>query len=238
MSACQRGLVCSKLFARPRPGQAGQLLGSCIALGLGVGMVLVAALGSDGYSSLVNGISRATGAPYAEVNWTLGFTAVLLARLRGVRPGLGTITHPVVVGLTVNAVLDPPPTPGSLAAPRAPRRRLARALGRGGRLPRGRARRGSVRGRHVRPRPDPVPGRLRRAPGCRRDRGMAARRQYRGRHARRRVRRRAGRSQAAGGGGGSSRYTGAEASPKWNSVDFAGAAFPWLPADRGCSPAA
>jgi uncharacterized membrane protein YczE len=79
-------------------------------------MVLVASFGSDGYSSLINGISRTTGAPYAAVNWTIGFTAVVLARLRGVRPGLGTITHPVVVGLTVNAVLDLVATPGSLAA--------------------------------------------------------------------------------------------------------------------------
>ena len=104
-----------KPFARVRPGQAGQLVVSCVALGLGVGMVLVASFGSDGYSSLINGISRSTGVPYAAVNWTVGFTAVVLARLRGVRPGLGTITHPVVVGLTVNAVLDLVAVPGSFA---------------------------------------------------------------------------------------------------------------------------
>lgn len=115
MSGCQREPVTSKLFARARIGRAGQLLVSCVALGLGVGTVLVAALGSDGYSSLINGVSRAAGAPYAYVNWTIGFGLVLLARLRGVRPGLGTLTHPVVVGLTVNGVLDAVPTPGSLA---------------------------------------------------------------------------------------------------------------------------
>jgi uncharacterized membrane protein YczE len=97
-----------------RPRQATRLVVSCVALGLGVGTVLVASLGSDGYSSLINGISRASGIPYAAVNWTVGFVAVLLARLRGVRPGVGTIVHPVVVGLTVNAVLDLVPTPGSL----------------------------------------------------------------------------------------------------------------------------
>jgi uncharacterized membrane protein YczE len=79
-------------------------------------MVLVASLGSDGYSTLINGISRTAGLPYAPVNWTVGFIVVVLARLRGVRPGLGTVTHPIVVGLTVNAVLDLVPTPGSLAA--------------------------------------------------------------------------------------------------------------------------
>ena len=97
-----------------RARKAVQLVVSCAALGLGVGTVLVAALGSDGYSSLINGISRATGVPYAAANWTIGLAAVLLARLRGVRPGIGTITHPVVVGLTVNAVLDSVPTPVSL----------------------------------------------------------------------------------------------------------------------------
>jgi uncharacterized membrane protein YczE len=92
------------------------LVTACAILGVGVGLVLVASLGSDGYSTLINGISRTTGLPYAPVNWTVGFTVVVLARLRGVRPGLGTITHPIVVGLTVNAVLDLVPTPGSLAA--------------------------------------------------------------------------------------------------------------------------
>jgi uncharacterized membrane protein YczE len=101
--------------ARTHPGRIVQLIASCIVLGLGVGMVLVAALGSDGYSTLINGISRAIGVPYAAVNWVVGLTAVVLARLRGVRPGLGTVTHPVVVGLTVNAVLDLVPTPGPLA---------------------------------------------------------------------------------------------------------------------------
>jgi hypothetical protein len=99
-----------------RARQIPQLVASCAILGLGVGLVLVAGLGSDGYSTLINGLARTTGIPYAPVNWTIGFTAVVLARLRGVRPGLGTITHPIVVGLTVNAVLDLVPTPGSLAA--------------------------------------------------------------------------------------------------------------------------
>jgi hypothetical protein len=100
----------------PRPAQAVQLVVSCAILGLGVGLVLVAGLGSDGYSTLINGTARTTGIPYAPVNWTIGFAVVVLARVRGVRPGLGTITHPVVVGLSVNAVLDLVPTPGPLAA--------------------------------------------------------------------------------------------------------------------------
>lgn len=85
-------------------------------LGLGVGLVLTAGLGSDGYSTLVNGVARASGAPYALANWLLGSAAVGIAFVRGVRPGPGTITHPVVVGLTVNLVLDHVPTPQALPA--------------------------------------------------------------------------------------------------------------------------
>lgn len=93
---------------------ATQLVFACGLLGLGVGMVLTAGLGSDGYSSLVNGIARATDVPYAAINWGVGFTFVVLAWSRGVRPGPGTITHPIVVGLTVNAVLVQMPTPEAL----------------------------------------------------------------------------------------------------------------------------
>ena len=35
------------------------LVGGCVVLGVGVAMLLRAAMGSDGYSTLVNGISRA-----------------------------------------------------------------------------------------------------------------------------------------------------------------------------------
>ena len=82
--------------------RAGQLLVSCAVLGVGVGFVLSARLGSDGYSSLINGLVRASGVPYALVSPAVGLTFVLAAWSRGVRPGVGTITHPVVVGLSVN----------------------------------------------------------------------------------------------------------------------------------------
>lgn len=101
---------------RAWPARAAQLVLSCALLGLGVGFVLTAGLGSDGYSSLINGISRSTGAPYAAINWAIGSTAVLFAWSRGVRPGPGTITHPIVVGLTVNAVLVALSTPTTLLA--------------------------------------------------------------------------------------------------------------------------
>ena len=83
-----------------------QLFGSCIVLGVGVGLLLLAALGSDGYSTLVNGISIATGVPFAVVNIFVGLLLIAMAWLRGTIPGLGTIVQPVVVGLTISGILE------------------------------------------------------------------------------------------------------------------------------------
>jgi uncharacterized membrane protein YczE len=82
-----------------------------VVLGLGVGLLLRASLGSDGYSTLVNGISIAAGVPFLAVNCVVGAVFVALAWWRGVRPGWGTIVQPVVVGATINGVLDVVSTP-------------------------------------------------------------------------------------------------------------------------------
>lgn len=82
-----------------------QLVGSCVVLGVGVGLLLRAALGSDGYSTLINGISIATTIDFAIVNLVVSILLVALAWMRGVRPGLGTIVQPVVVGGTVSIML-------------------------------------------------------------------------------------------------------------------------------------
>lgn len=90
-----------------------QLIVACVVLGVGVGLVLTAQLGSDGYSSLINGVVRASGVPYAVVNPVIGLSAVLVAWTRRVRPGPGTIVHPIVVGSTVNVVLNLLDTPSA-----------------------------------------------------------------------------------------------------------------------------
>jgi len=68
-------------------------------------MLLLAALGSDGYSTFVNGIALHYGVPFVFVNGVVGVLFVAMAWVRGMRPGLGTIVQPVVVGFTVSAVL-------------------------------------------------------------------------------------------------------------------------------------
>jgi uncharacterized membrane protein YczE len=95
--------------------QVVQLLVACVVLGVGVAMLLLAALGSDGYSTLINGISLATGVPFVVVNCAVGVVLVTMAWLRGTRPGLGTIVQPVLAGFVINAMLDLVDTPSTLA---------------------------------------------------------------------------------------------------------------------------
>ncbi len=82
------------------------LVVSCAVLGLGVALLLEAALGSDGYSTLISGVSLATGLPFVLVNCLVGVVLVGLAWVRGLRPGLGTVVQPVVVGFSVTVAMD------------------------------------------------------------------------------------------------------------------------------------
>lgn len=82
------------------------LLLGCVVLGLGVSLLLAADLGSDGYSTLVNGISLRTGLSFGVANLLVGTVLVLLAAARKVRPGPGTVVQVVIVGITVSVLLD------------------------------------------------------------------------------------------------------------------------------------
>lgn len=89
---------------------------SCVVLGVGVALLLLPALGSDGYSTLVNGIAISSGVPFVVVNCVLGAVLVGLAWARGLRPGVGTIVQPVVVGFTISGLLEVVTPPESLLA--------------------------------------------------------------------------------------------------------------------------
>lgn len=88
--------------ARPR---LVQYVVSCVVLGAGVGMLLLAALGSDGYSTLVNGIAIASGLPFVAVNIPVAAAFVAVAWSRRLPPNWSTLVQPVLVGLVINAVL-------------------------------------------------------------------------------------------------------------------------------------
>jgi len=93
-----------------------QLLAGCLVLGAGVGLLLRAQLGSDGYSLATFGLSRRTGLPFGLVNAVVGLTMVAAAAARGVRPGVGTLIQPVVVGYAAQLTLAAVPVPATLLA--------------------------------------------------------------------------------------------------------------------------
>ena len=93
-----------------------QLVLSCIVLGAGVACLLDAALGSDGYSTLISGLTKTSGLPFVVVNASVGVLLIALAWSRGTRPGVGTVVQTVVVGGTVSLLLPLLPTPDALGA--------------------------------------------------------------------------------------------------------------------------
>ncbi len=86
----------------------------CLVLGTGVALLLTADLGSDGYSTLVNGVSMATGISFLFANLLISVLFLVVAAVRRVYPGLGTIIQVVVVGWTVSFLIDVLDTPDDL----------------------------------------------------------------------------------------------------------------------------
>ncbi|MGH3372730.1 MAG: hypothetical protein ACRDPR_22315 [Nocardioidaceae bacterium] len=82
-----------------------QLVIACTVLGAGVGLLLEAELGSDGYSTLVSGLTRVTGLPFWQLNVIVGAAFIGLAWVRGTRPGPGTVVQWFLVGLVISAVM-------------------------------------------------------------------------------------------------------------------------------------
>lgn len=82
-----------------------QLVLGCTVLGVGVAFLLEAAMGSDGYSTLVNGISLASGVPFWVLNIVVGAVFIALAWVRGIRPGPGTLVQWFLVGFVISAVM-------------------------------------------------------------------------------------------------------------------------------------
>ena len=89
------------------------LVAGCLVLGTGVAMLLTADLGSDGFSTLVNGTAISTGLPFFVANLFISLAFLLVAAARRLLPGIGTVVQIVLVGLVVDRllpVLDTPDT--------------------------------------------------------------------------------------------------------------------------------
>jgi len=82
-----------------------QLVLACVVLGAGVALLLEAALGSDGYSTLVNGLTIATGMEFWQLNIIVGAAFIGLAWVRGTTPGPGTVVQWFLVGFVISGVM-------------------------------------------------------------------------------------------------------------------------------------
>ncbi len=98
----------------PSPRRTAMLLIGCVVLGTGVAMLLAADLGSDGYSTLVNGLALTSGVAFWIVNLVVGAVFVTMAMLRKVIPGIGTVVQVVLVGVVVDVALGLMTTPDEL----------------------------------------------------------------------------------------------------------------------------
>ena len=96
---------------RLTPRQLLLLVGGCAVLGGGVALLLTADLGSDGFSTLVNGVSIATGISFLAANVVVSVAFLALAAARRVIPGPGTVVQVVVVGGVASLLLGRVPTP-------------------------------------------------------------------------------------------------------------------------------
>ena len=102
-------------MTRYSPARLLLLVVGCVVLGVGVGLLLTADLRSDGYSTLVNGISRSTGVSFAICNFAVSAVFLGVAALRRLFPDVGTVVQIVVVGFTVSFLIDALDTPDALA---------------------------------------------------------------------------------------------------------------------------
>lgn len=83
-----------------------QLVAGCVAVGIGLAVLLRCGLGLDPYRSALAGLGRLTGMSFGTTNIVCGLLLVAVAWWPGrVRPSVGTVGQPVLVGVTVNTLL-------------------------------------------------------------------------------------------------------------------------------------
>ena len=87
------------------PRRLAQLVLGCVVLGVGVALLLTPEFGSDGFSTLVLGVSKSADMAFVLANALVAATFVGVAWLRGLRPGVGTLVQIVVVGAVADVGL-------------------------------------------------------------------------------------------------------------------------------------
>ena len=91
-----------------------RLVAGLLACGVGLALMVLARLGLGPWEVLHQGLSRRTGVPIGSVGIAVGFLVLLAWLPLRQRPGIGTVSNVVLIGLTIDAVLAVAPPPDSL----------------------------------------------------------------------------------------------------------------------------
>lgn len=100
----------------PRRRRLSQLYSGLVLYGISDAMLLLAGLGVDPWDVLHQGLSRRLGLGVGTWVIVVGFLVMLLWIPLRQRPGIGTLSNVVVVGLVIDVVLATVPAPHPLAA--------------------------------------------------------------------------------------------------------------------------
>jgi uncharacterized membrane protein YczE len=98
------------------PRRLAQLYAGLVLFGVSMALMIRARLGLDSWDVLHQGIARRSGVQFGWVVIAIGAAVLLLWVPLRQRPGIGTISNVIVVGLAVDAALDVMPAPGAMPA--------------------------------------------------------------------------------------------------------------------------
>ena len=104
------------IFAPPRVRRLTQLYAGLVLYGVSDAMLLLAGLGVDPWDVFHQGLSRRFGLGVGTWAVIVGAVVLLLWIPLRQRPGFGTLSNVLVVGLVIDAVLAVASTPHALAA--------------------------------------------------------------------------------------------------------------------------
>lgn len=97
------------------PGRLLRLYSGLTLFGFSIALLVIAGLGLPSWDVLHQGVARSTGVPFGGVVIATGALVLLAWIPLRVRPGLGTLSNVVVVGLVAEAALAILPRPETLA---------------------------------------------------------------------------------------------------------------------------
>jgi uncharacterized membrane protein YczE len=106
--------ILAAAIAPPRPRRLIQLYAGLVLYGVSDGMLLLAGLGVDPWDVLHQGLSRRLGLGVGTWAVIVGVLVMLLWIPLRQRPGFGTLSNVLVVGLVIDLVLEVAPVPHDL----------------------------------------------------------------------------------------------------------------------------